>query len=56
MQPPYYPTAYTVDHLISLSVDVRQVCARARLQREADAGEHVEDGRDLKQAYLSRVW
>ncbi|MDG1527063.1 MAG: DUF1343 domain-containing protein [Schleiferiaceae bacterium] len=40
---------HTVDHLISLSVDVRQVWAPEHgFRGEADAGEHVEDGRDPK--------
>jgi uncharacterized protein YbbC (DUF1343 family) len=40
---------HTVDHLISLSVDVQQVWAPEHgFRGEADAGEHVEDGRDPK--------
>jgi uncharacterized protein YbbC (DUF1343 family) len=40
---------HTVDHLISLSVDVRQVWAPEHgFRGDADAGEHVEDGRDPK--------
>ena len=40
---------HTVDHLISLSVDVHQVWAPEHgFRGEADAGEHVEDGRDPK--------
>ena len=40
---------HTVDHLISLSVDVQQVWAPEHgFRGENDAGEHVEDGRDPK--------
>ena len=40
---------HTVDHLISLSVDVRQVWAPEHgFRGQQDAGEHVEDGRDPK--------
>lgn len=40
---------HTVDHLISLSVDVQQVWAPEHgFRGDADAGEHVEDGRDPK--------
>ena len=40
---------HTVDHLISLSVDVMQVWAPEHgFRGEAEAGEHVADGRDSK--------
>jgi len=40
---------HTVDHLISLSVDVRQVWAPEHgFRGQQDAGEHVEDGRNPK--------